>query len=141
LRWSKERCHCPLLSNFAGGYLLDEIKNDINSETPESFDSTIDSIVTKITRFAFERFAQADPMLTTPMKNGKHGRSDGDWSYVQGEPPKYLRSPEIGRSGLRGDARIASDCDKTWLRRIYPGPAVAARPGESIQGSQASATR
>ena len=49
------------------GYLLDEIKNDITRETPASFEPSIDYVVTKIPRFAFEKFPQADPTLTTQM--------------------------------------------------------------------------
>src|SRR5947207_9911818 len=54
---------------LAVGYLLDEIKNDITRETPASFEPTIDYVVTKIPRFAFEKFAQADPTLTMQMKS------------------------------------------------------------------------
>jgi carbamoyl-phosphate synthase large subunit len=50
------------------GYLLDELKNDITRETPASFEPSIDYVVTKIPRFAFEKFPQADPTLTTQMK-------------------------------------------------------------------------
>ena len=54
----------------AGGrYLLDEIRNDITRETPASFEPTIDYVVTKIPRFAFEKFQQADATLTTQMKS------------------------------------------------------------------------
>jgi len=54
---------------LAVGYLLDELKNDITRETPASFEPTIDYVVTKIPRFAFEKFPQADPTLTTQMKS------------------------------------------------------------------------
>ena len=54
---------------LAVGYLLDELKNDITRETPASFEPSIDYVVTKIPRFAFEKFPQADPTLTTQMKS------------------------------------------------------------------------
>src|SRR5205823_5466144 len=58
-----------IAAKLAVGYLLDEIKNDITRETPASFEPTIDYVVTKIPRFAFEKFPQADPTLTTQMKS------------------------------------------------------------------------
>ena len=54
-------------------YLLDELKNDITRETPASFKPGIDYVVTKIPRFAFEKFPQADPTLT-PQMNGERTR-------------------------------------------------------------------
>ncbi|HEX7653114.1 MAG TPA: carbamoyl-phosphate synthase large subunit, partial [Verrucomicrobiae bacterium] len=54
-----------IAAKLAVGYLLDEIRNDITRETPASFEPTIDYVVTKIPRFAFEKFPQADPTLTT----------------------------------------------------------------------------
>ena len=53
-----------IAAKLAVGYLLDEIRNDITKETPASFEPTIDYVVTKIPRFAFEKFPQADPTLT-----------------------------------------------------------------------------
>src|SRR5262245_46377285 len=58
-----------IAAKLAVGYLLDEIKNYITRETPASFEPTIDYVVTKIPRFAFEKFPQADPTLTTMMKS------------------------------------------------------------------------
>jgi carbamoyl-phosphate synthase large subunit len=58
-----------IAAKLAVGYLLDELKNDITRETPASFEPSIDYVVTKIPRFAFERFPQADPTLTTQMKS------------------------------------------------------------------------
>ncbi|HEX7570044.1 MAG TPA: carbamoyl-phosphate synthase large subunit, partial [Verrucomicrobiae bacterium] len=54
-----------IAAKLAVGYLLDEIRNDITRETPASFEPSIDYVVTKIPRFAFEKFPQADPTLTT----------------------------------------------------------------------------
>src|SRR6185436_14678043 len=58
-----------IAAKLAVGYLLDEIKNDITRVTPASFEPTIDYVVTPIPRFAFEKFPQADPTLTTQMKS------------------------------------------------------------------------
>ena len=56
-------------AKLAVGYTLDEIPNDITRETPASFEPTIDYCVVKIPRFAFEKFPEADPTLTTQMKS------------------------------------------------------------------------
>ena len=54
---------------LAVGYRLDEITNDITGETPASFEPTLDYVVVKIPRFAFEKFSEADPRLTSTMKS------------------------------------------------------------------------
>jgi carbamoyl-phosphate synthase large subunit len=58
-----------IAAKLAVGYTLDEIPNDITKTTPASFEPSIDYVVTKIPRFAFEKFPQADPTLTTQMKS------------------------------------------------------------------------
>ena len=58
-----------IATKLAIGYTLDEIKNDITQVTPASFEPTLDYIVVKAPRFAFEKFADADPRLTTTMKS------------------------------------------------------------------------
>ncbi len=58
-----------IATKLALGYTLDEIRNDITQSTPASFEPTIDYVVTKIPRFAFEKFPGADPTLTTSMKS------------------------------------------------------------------------
>ena len=58
-----------IAARLAVGYTLDEIPNDITKETPASFEPTLDYIVVKVPRFAFEKFPQADPVLTTHMKS------------------------------------------------------------------------
>jgi carbamoyl-phosphate synthase large subunit len=58
-----------IAARLAIGYTLDEIANDITRETPASFEPTLDYIVVKVPRFAFEKFPQADPLLTTTMKS------------------------------------------------------------------------
>jgi carbamoyl-phosphate synthase large subunit len=99
-----------IAAKLAVGYLLDEIRNDITRETPASFEPTIDYVVTKIPRFAFEKFPQADPTLTTQMKSVGEAMAIG--RTFKESLQKCLRSLEIGRSGLGGDGkpwRIGTD--------------------------------
>ncbi|HEU4489251.1 MAG TPA: carbamoyl-phosphate synthase large subunit [Jiangellales bacterium] len=58
-----------IAARVALGYTLDEIANDITAETPASFEPTLDYVVVKVPRFAFEKFPAADPVLTTHMKS------------------------------------------------------------------------
>jgi carbamoyl-phosphate synthase large subunit len=58
-----------IAARLAVGYTLDEIPNDITKETPASFEPTLDYVVVKVPRFAFEKFPAADPTLTTTMKS------------------------------------------------------------------------
>jgi carbamoyl-phosphate synthase large subunit len=92
-----------IAAKLAVGYLLDEIRNDITRETPASFEPTIDYVVTKVPRFAFEKFAQADPTLTTQMKSVGEAMAIG--RTFKESLQKCLRSLEIGRSGLGGDGK------------------------------------
>ncbi|HPU56836.1 MAG TPA: carbamoyl-phosphate synthase large subunit, partial [Verrucomicrobiota bacterium] len=92
-----------IAAKLAVGYLLDEIRNDITRETPASFEPTIDYVVTKIPRFAFEKFPQADPTLTTQMKSVGEAMAIG--RTFKESLQKCLRSLEIGRYGLGGDGR------------------------------------
>ena len=92
-----------IAAKLAVGYLLDEIRNDITRETPASFEPTIDYVVVKVPRFAFEKFAQADPTLTTQMKSVGEAMAIG--RTFKESLQKCLRSLEIGRSGLGGDGK------------------------------------
>jgi carbamoyl-phosphate synthase large subunit len=92
-----------IAAKLAVGYLLDEIRNDITRETPASFEPTIDYVVTKIPRFAFEKFPQADPTLTTQMKSVGEAMAIG--RTFKESLQKCLRSLEIGRSGMGGDGK------------------------------------
>ena len=92
-----------IAAKLAVGYLLDELKNDITRETPASFEPSIDYVVTKIPRFAFEKFPQADPTLTTQMKSVGEAMAIG--RTFKESLQKCLRSLEIGRSGLGGDGK------------------------------------
>ena len=66
-----------IAARLAIGYTLDEIPNDITQETPASFEPSLDYIVVKVPRFAFEKFPQADPTLTTTMKSVGEAMSIG----------------------------------------------------------------
>jgi carbamoyl-phosphate synthase large subunit len=92
-----------IAAKLAVGYLLDEIKNDITRETPASFEPTIDYVVTKVPRFAFEKFPQADPTLNIQMKSVGEAMAIG--RTFKESIQKCLRSLEIGRSGLGGDGK------------------------------------
>ena len=92
-----------IAAKLAVGYLLDEIRNDITRETPASFEPTIDYVVTKIPRFTFEKFPQADPTLNTQMKSVGEAMAIG--RTFKESLQKCLRSLEIGRSGLGGDGK------------------------------------
>ncbi len=87
-------------AKLAVGYTLDEIPNDITKETPASFEPTIDYVVVKIPRFAFEKFPQADPTLTTQMKSVGEVMAIG--RTFKESLQKALRGLEIGVSGLYG---------------------------------------
>jgi carbamoyl-phosphate synthase large subunit len=84
-------------AKLAVGYSLDEISNDITKKTPASFEPTIDYVVTKIPRFAFEKFPGAEPVLTTQMKSVGEAMAIG--RTFQESFQKALRSLETGRSG------------------------------------------
>src|SRR5213593_805486 len=92
-----------IAAKLAIGYTLDEIPNDITKSTPASFEPTIDYVVTKIPRFAFEKFPQADPTLTTQMKSVGEVMAIG--RTFKESFQKALRSLEIGRYGLGGDGK------------------------------------
>jgi len=86
-------------ARLAVGYTLDEIANDITGgATPASFEPTIDYVVTKIPRFAFEKFPGADPVLTTSMKSVGEAMAIG--RTFPESLQKALRSLETGLTGL-----------------------------------------
>ena len=86
-------------AKLAVGYTLDEIENDITGgATPASFEPTIDYVVTKVPRFAFEKFPGAEPVLTTSMKSVGEAMAIG--RTFRESLQKALRSLETGLSGL-----------------------------------------
>jgi carbamoyl-phosphate synthase large subunit len=86
-----------IAAKLAVGYTLNEIPNDITKKTPASFEPTIDYVVTKIPRFAFEKFPGSEPTLTTQMKSVGEAMAIG--RTFQESFQKALRSMESGRFG------------------------------------------
>lgn len=87
-----------IAAKLSVGYRLDEIKNDITRETLASFEPTIDYVVTKVPRFTFEKFPQADATLTTQMKSVGEAMAIG--RTFKESLQKALRSLEIGSYGF-----------------------------------------
>ncbi|MCC5637893.1 carbamoyl-phosphate synthase large subunit [Nostoc sp. CHAB 5844] len=86
-----------IAAKLAVGYTLDEINNDITKKTPASFEPTIDYVVTKVPRFAFEKFPGSEPVLTTQMKSVGEAMAIGRTFNESFQ--KALRSLETGRAG------------------------------------------
>ena len=87
-----------IAAKLAIGYTLDEILNDITGKTPASFEPTLDYVVVKVPRFAFEKFPGADPTLTTTMKSVGEAMSIGR-NFVEALG-KALRSMETKAAGF-----------------------------------------
>ncbi|HVC73335.1 MAG TPA: carbamoyl-phosphate synthase large subunit [Mycobacteriales bacterium] len=86
-----------IAAKLAIGYTLDEIRNDITGETPASFEPTLDYVVVKVPRFAFEKFPTADRELTTHMKSVGEAMAIGrNFTEALG---KAMRSTETSRAG------------------------------------------
>ncbi|MDJ0723660.1 MAG: carbamoyl-phosphate synthase large subunit [Prochloraceae cyanobacterium] len=88
-------------AKLAVGYTLNEIKNDITKKTPASFEPTIDYVVTKVPRFAFEKFPGTKPVLSTAMKSVGEAMAIGRTFCESFQ--KALRSLEVGRYGFGCD--------------------------------------
>ena len=105
-------------AKLAVGFTLDELKNDITGgQTPASFEPSIDYVVTKIPRFAFEKFPQADSRLTTQMKSVGEVMAIG--RTFQESFQKALRGLEVGVDGLDS---ISTDLDRINKEMGEPGP-------------------
>ncbi len=87
-----------IAAKLAVGYTLDELDNDITGVTPASFEPTIDYVVTKIPRFAFEKFAGSEPYLTTAMKSVGEAMAIG--RTIHESLQKALASMETGLTGF-----------------------------------------
>ena len=94
-------------TKLAVGYRLDEITNDITKTTPASFEPVLDYVVVKCPRFAFEKFAAADPRLTTQMKSV--GESMAIGRTFKEALQKGLRALETGRAGWVAGATLQDD--------------------------------
>jgi len=96
-----------IAAKLAIGYSLDELRNDITRLTPASFEPTIDYVVTKIPRFTFEKFPDADPTLTSAMKSVGEAMAIG--RTFKESFQKALRSLEIGARGFGGGGKHGGD--------------------------------
>ncbi|EUJ11074.1 carbamoyl-phosphate synthase large subunit [Methylophilaceae bacterium 11] len=107
-----------IAAKLAVGFTLDELRNEITGgQTPASFEPSIDYVVTKIPRFAFEKFPQADSRLTTQMKSVGEVMAIG--RSFQESFQKALRGLEVGVDGLDP---ITTDLDKITKELGEPGP-------------------
>jgi carbamoyl-phosphate synthase large subunit len=111
-----------IAAKLAVGYTLDELKNDITGGlTPASFEPTIDYVVTKIPRFAFEKFPSADARLTTQMKSVGEVMAIGRSFHESLQ--KALRGLEIGKNGLNPTGLdITTDSGLATLKRELREP-------------------
>ncbi len=107
-----------IAAKLAVGYTLDELKNDITGgATPASFEPSIDYVVTKIPRFAFEKFPQADKRLTTQMKSVGEVMAMG--RTFQESFQKALRGLEVGVDGMN---QKTTDRETIEIELGEPGP-------------------
>ena len=112
-----------IAAKLAVGYTLDELRNEITGgRTPASFEPAIDYVVTKIPRFTFEKFPQAQPRLTTQMKSVGEVMAIG--RTFQESLQKALRGLEIGVDGLDERVDLNADDAVERLRTLLgnPGP-------------------
>ena len=124
-------------AKLAVGYTLDEITNDITGATPASFEPTIDYVVTKIRRFAFEKFKGAEPLLSTAMKSVGEVMAIG--RNIHESLQKALRGLETGLSGfnyidpLRGASKdeLSAELSRATPDRLLVA-AQALREGMSV---------
>jgi len=120
-----------IAAKLAVGYTLDELRNDITQETPACFEPTLDYVVTKVPRFAFEKFTAADDTLGTQMKSVGEAMSIGK-TFKQSFQ-KAMRSLETGRAGYGADGKDGpwerhTDADlEDLLRRPNAGRVFAVR--------------
>ena len=126
-----------IAAKLAVGYTLDEITNDITMETPACFEPTIDYVVVKFPRFAFEKFPKADQVLTTQMKSVGEAMAIG--RTFKEALLKAISSLEISSSGLEGrpDATEEQILEKlripNWERLWYLAEALRRKiPKERI---------
>ena len=106
-----------IAAKLAVGYSLDEISNDITKYTPASFEPTIDYVVVKIPRFAFEKFPQTSPTLTTQMKSVGEAMSMG--RTFKESLQKAMRSLEIDSYGFE---KVSDDPEEVREELRVPSP-------------------
>jgi carbamoyl-phosphate synthase large subunit len=110
-----------IAAKLAVGYTLDELQNDITGgKTPASFEPSIDYVVTKIPRFAFEKFPQANDRLTTQMKSVGEVMAIG--RNFQESLQKAMRGLEVGSHGFETQFEDGLQMDKILRELKEPGP-------------------
>ena len=110
-----------IAAKLAVGYTLDELQNDITGgATPASFEPSIDYVVTKIPRFTFEKFGDADARLTTQMKSVGEVMAIG--RTFQESLQKALRGLEVGSAGFEPNVDLAADDAMSQIRRDLSTP-------------------
>ncbi len=108
-------------AKLAVGYTLDELQNDITGgATPASFEPSIDYVVTKVPRFTFEKFGDADARLTTQMKSVGEVMAIG--RTFQESVQKALRGLEMGNAGFEPIVDLTADDAMTRIRRDLSTP-------------------
>ena len=108
-------------AKLAVGYTLDELANDITGGvTPASFEPALDYVVTKIPRFAFEKFATADPRLTTQMKSVGEVMAIG--RTFQESLQKALRGLEVGSAGFEPHIAVTDEDSRSELVDCLTNP-------------------
>jgi carbamoyl-phosphate synthase large subunit len=123
-------------AKLAVGYTLDEIANDITGgATPASFEPTIDYVVTKVPRFAFEKFPGAEPILTTSMKSVGEAMAIG--RTFQESLQKALRSLETGLTGLDEVAIEGVGSDESENRAVIRAALGSPTPDRLLKIAQA----
>ncbi|KHO65014.1 carbamoyl-phosphate synthase large subunit [Pseudomonas flexibilis] len=112
-----------IAAKLAVGYTLDELKNDITGgRTPASFEPAIDYVVTKVPRFAFEKFPKADARLTTQMKSVGEVMAIG--RTFQESMQKALRGLEVGATGFDPKLDLADPEAESVLKRELTVPSA-----------------
>jgi carbamoyl-phosphate synthase large subunit len=124
-----------IATKLAIGYTLDEIPNDITRETPACFEPTIDYVVTKVPRFAFEKFPGADDELGPQMKSVGEVMAIG--RTFKESLGKALRSMEIGRWGLHLDGAPSLEELKRLI--VRPNPDRLWQLAEAMRGGLSEA--
>jgi carbamoyl-phosphate synthase large subunit len=119
-----------IATKLAVGYTLDEIQNDITKESPACFEPSIDYVVTKVPRFAFEKFPGADSELGPQMKSVGEVMAIG--RTFKESLGKAIRSMEIGRWGF--DLDPVPDLSELKRRIVRPGPERLWQLAEAMRG-------
>ena len=109
-------------AKLAVGYSLDELQNDVTQETPACFEPSIDYVVTKIPRFTFEKFPEADSTLTSAMKSVGEAMAIG--RTFKESFQKALRSLETGLRGFESGKLLVQELDESAIRAGVKRPSA-----------------